>query len=53
MTNTCARHQGRPWRGLAGRLDEEIMLKTHFLPGCVRDVEDAIRWCNQREMLAF
>ena len=32
---------------------QEIMFKTHFLPSTVRDVEGAIRWCNQRELQAF
>lgn len=38
------------WNIIKPLLDEEIMLKTHFLPGSVRDVEAAIQWCDQREL---
>ena len=38
------------WNIIKPLLDEEIMLKTHFLPGSVRDVEAAIRWCDAREL---
>ena len=38
------------WKIIRPLLDEEIMNKVHFLPGSVQDREDAIEWCNQRDL---
>ena len=38
------------WKLIKPLLDEEIMNKVHFLPGSVQDREDAIEWCNQRDL---